>query len=289
MSERPISCSSSSSRRVRRRWSCGGAVEAVAGARALGLDQPDALDVAQHARRPAGGLRGLVDGQSVHLLTEDSETLTQLCQGWCVGSRPSCRPAPRSSPPRSRTPASTSCFGLPGVHNLALWDAVRRSADPARRRPPRADRRLRGRRLRARHREARRRADDDRPGRGEHARRRRRGVGVALAGARDRHRHPDHAAPTRASTAACCTRPTARRRCSGRSSKDVHIGAGPRSARRSRTRSRRRSARPYLEVPTDELRAPATALDRAARRPTRGRAIDPDATAEPLDARASAR
>ena len=31
-----------------------------------GLDQPDALDVAQHARRPAGGLRGLVDRQRVH-------------------------------------------------------------------------------------------------------------------------------------------------------------------------------------------------------------------------------
>ena len=44
----------------------GGAVEPVAGAGALGLDEPDALDVAQHARRPAGRLRGLVDRQGVH-------------------------------------------------------------------------------------------------------------------------------------------------------------------------------------------------------------------------------
>ena len=49
-------------------------------------------------------------------------------------------------------------FGLPGVHNLALWEALRGSLDPARRRPPRAGRRVRRRRLRARHRQARRRA-----------------------------------------------------------------------------------------------------------------------------------
>ena len=42
-------------------------VEAVAGRRAGGLDEPDALDVAQHARRPAGRLRRLVDRQRVHL------------------------------------------------------------------------------------------------------------------------------------------------------------------------------------------------------------------------------
>ena len=41
------------------------------------LDEADALDVAQHARRPAGGLRGLVDGQRVH----GGRTLPRLCQG----------------------------------------------------------------------------------------------------------------------------------------------------------------------------------------------------------------
>ena len=89
------------------------------------------------------------------------------------------------------------CFGLPGVHNLALWAALRASSIRLDRRPPRAGRRLRRRRLRARHRPARRRADHDRPGRGEHARRGRRGVGVALADPRDRHRHPVGAAPPR--------------------------------------------------------------------------------------------
>ena len=44
----------------------GRAVEAVAGLRARGLDEPDALDVAQHARRPARGLRRLVDREGVH-------------------------------------------------------------------------------------------------------------------------------------------------------------------------------------------------------------------------------
>ena len=92
-----------------------------------------------------------------------------------------------------------------------------RVVDPADRRPPRAGRRLRRRRLRARHRPARRRADHHRAGRGQHARRGRRGVGVALADPGHRHRHPVDAAPARASTAACCTRPTARRRCSRRS------------------------------------------------------------------------
>ena len=82
-------------------------------------------------------------------------------------------------------------FGLPGVHNLPAWEALRTSLDPPRRRPPRAGRRLRGRRLRARHRQGRRRARHDRPGRRQHARRDRRGVGVALARRRHRHRHPD--------------------------------------------------------------------------------------------------
>ena len=74
------------------------------------------------------------------------------------------------------------CFGLPGVHNLALWEALR--ASPIRLVGVRHEQaaayaadgyaRATG--------QARRRADHDRPGRGEHARRGRRGVGVALAG-----------------------------------------------------------------------------------------------------------
>jgi hypothetical protein len=79
------------------------------------------------------------------------------------------------------------CFGLPGVHNLALWEALRSSSI-----------RLVG----VRHEQAaayaadgydgtaRRRADDDRAGRGQHARRGRGGVGLAFADPRDRHRHP---------------------------------------------------------------------------------------------------
>ena len=86
------------------------------------------------------------------------------------------------------------CFGLPGVHNLALWEALRDSPI-----------RLVG----VRHEQAAAYAADgyaratgklgvahhhDRPGRGEHARRGRGGVGGALAGAGDRDRHPVDAA-----------------------------------------------------------------------------------------------
>ena len=42
-----------------------GAEEPVAGGRAAGLDEAGALDVAQHAGRPAGGLRCLVDGEGL--------------------------------------------------------------------------------------------------------------------------------------------------------------------------------------------------------------------------------
>ena len=45
----------------------GRAVEPVAGGRALGLNEADALHVAEHASRPAGRLRRFVDGQRVHL------------------------------------------------------------------------------------------------------------------------------------------------------------------------------------------------------------------------------
>src|SRR3954453_7110274 len=52
--------------------------DAVAGARAGRLDQADALEVAEHSRRPACGLRRLVDRQGAgHRPT----TLTEVCQG----------------------------------------------------------------------------------------------------------------------------------------------------------------------------------------------------------------
>src|SRR5262245_7602360 len=52
-------------------------VEAVAGRRAARLDEADALDVAQHPRRPAGGRRGLVDRERVR---GHRETLSRSCQ-----------------------------------------------------------------------------------------------------------------------------------------------------------------------------------------------------------------
>ena len=108
-------------------------------------------------------------------------------------------------------------FGLPGVHNLALWEALRESPI-----------RLVG----VRHEQAAAYAADGYaratgrlgvaltttgPGRREHARRGRRGVGGALADPRDRDRHPRRACARRASTAACCTRRPTRPRCSRRS------------------------------------------------------------------------
>ena len=45
----------------------GGTVEAVAGRGAGGLDEPHTLYVAQHARRPTGRLRRLVDRERIHL------------------------------------------------------------------------------------------------------------------------------------------------------------------------------------------------------------------------------
>ena len=84
-------------------------------------------------------------------------------------------------------------FGLPGVHNLALWRALGDS--PIRLVGVRheqtaayaADGYARAARL------ARRGPDHDRARRGEHARRRRRGLGLPPADPRDRHRHPHQA------------------------------------------------------------------------------------------------
>jgi hypothetical protein len=44
----------------------GGAVEPLAALRARGVEQADALDVTQHAGRPARRLGRLVDGEGVH-------------------------------------------------------------------------------------------------------------------------------------------------------------------------------------------------------------------------------
>src|SRR3954470_25034852 len=54
------------------------AEDAVAGCRAVRLDQPDALQVAEHPGRPSGGLSRLVDGQAVG---HRRPTLARLCQG----------------------------------------------------------------------------------------------------------------------------------------------------------------------------------------------------------------
>ena len=55
----------------------GGSVQPVAGVRALGLDEPGTLDVAQHPRRPVRRLRSLLDRQGVHA----RPTLPRPCQG----------------------------------------------------------------------------------------------------------------------------------------------------------------------------------------------------------------
>ena len=150
------------------------------------------------------------------------------------------------------------CFGLPGVHNLALVGGAALVVDPARRRAPRAGRGVRGGRLRAGDGTARRRADDDRAGRGEHARRGRRGLGLALADPRDRHRHPVERCGGRASTAACCTRPTGRRRCSRRWSSRCTSGLAPEDVASAAVAAIASAltapTRPvYLEIATDLL------------------------------------
>ena len=152
------------------------------------------------------------------------------------------------------------CFGLPGVHNLALWEALRDS--PIRLVGVRHEQAaaLRRRRVRACDRPARRGAHDDRAGRGEHARRRRRGVGLAVAGAGDRHGHPVGAAQARD-----LPRRAAR---DDRPGGDVRAGDEGDAPRAGRRRGRRRGrgrrgrgawrsrARPvYLEIATDLLGA----------------------------------
>ena len=188
------------------------------------------------------------------------------------------RSAGRSSR-SSRTPGVEVCFGLPGVHNLRALGGAARVADPARRRAPRAGRRVRGRRLRARDRAARRRADDDRAGRGEHARRGRRGVGVAVADPGDRDRHPDRRCGGRASTAACCTRP------SGQAEMFAPVVAASAvvgAARRARADRRRRASaarRPVVPRGADRPAAAPTVdgADGERRWPADGAAAPSDA------------
>src|SRR3712207_7559832 len=52
-------------------------VHAVPGAVPRRRDEPDPLHVAEHARRPAGGLRGLMDGQPV----DDAGNLSTVVSG----------------------------------------------------------------------------------------------------------------------------------------------------------------------------------------------------------------
>ena len=114
------------------------------------------------------------------------------------------------------TGAWSVCFGLPGVHNLALWEALRDSPI-----------RLVG----VRHEQTAAYAADGYaratgrlgvaltttgPGAANTLGARRRGVGVALADPGDRDRHPVARCGARAPTAASCTRRPTRRRCSRR-------------------------------------------------------------------------
>ena len=155
-----------------------------------------------------------------------------------------------------------------------------RVADPARRRAPRAGRRVRRGRLRAGDGQAGRRDHDHRPGRGQHARRGRRGVGVAVADPRDRHRHPERPAPARRVP----RRPARDRRPGGdvRAGREVRAPGAARGdavAPRSRPPCARRSTAPtrpvYLEIATDLLAAEVRRRargDRASRTPSGCRA-----------------
>ena len=135
---------SSSSRSVRRRWSSGGAVEAVATGRSRGDHQPDALDVAKHPRRPSGRLGGLVDRQCVGRHGPDiSTTMSRLgsIPGVPVRGAPregSGRPGGPSAAPRcGRRRESSEWRGRPRA--AALLPRRRRCAR-GRALPPRAAR-----------------------------------------------------------------------------------------------------------------------------------------------------
>ena len=139
-----------------------------------------------------------------------------------------------------RRPRGLRAPGRPQPEPLARAGAL---ADPPGGRPPRADRRLRGRRLRPRARRPGRGAHHHRPGCRQHARRRGRGVGLPPAGAGDRHRRAHERAP-----AGPVARRPARDHGPGR---DVRAGgqggdAGElgRRARARPSRARRRSRSP---------------------------------------------
>ena len=164
------------------------------------------------------------------------------------------------------------CFGLPGVHNLALWEALRESPI-----------RLVG----VRHEQTAAYAADGyarATGRlgvaltttGPGAANTLGAVGEAWASRSpilvDRHGHPVGAAPARASTAACCTRPPARRRCSRRwSSRRTWRGSRTRVAPEAGGGDPRGDAPPTRarstwRSPTDLLAAEVPAGDGGRRR-----------------------
>ena len=169
------------------------------------------------------------------------------------------------------------CFGLPGVHNLPLWEALRDS-DPAHRRAPRAGRRVRRRRLRARGREARRRAHDHGPGAANT---------LAAVGEAWASRSPVLVIATDipsglrrpGATAACCTRRPTRRRGPRRSrSRDTAPSSAERSWPAAAGDVPEAVAQPhrpaYLGIATDLLAAEAPEARRQprrrCRRPTAG-------------------
>ena len=158
-------------------------------------------------------------------------------------------------------------FGLPGVHNLALWEALRDS--PIRSSACATSRRPRTRRTAT---PARRAASGSPSTTGPGAANTLGAVGEAWASRSPvlviTTDIPTPAARAGASTAACCTRPTGRPRCSGRC-------RGARRAGRP-TSSRPRCGAAHATSPS------AARLPRGADRPARAD-VDADAAPAPLE------
>src|ERR1019366_8925409 len=94
----------------------GGPVEPVATGRAAQLEHPGALDVAQHARRPSGRLRSLVDRQSVHR-APPYHSYVKVCPN---GSRATARGAPACARTPAQAGATTSIQSSERPHNSDL-------------------------------------------------------------------------------------------------------------------------------------------------------------------------